>query len=142
MGGIIKILGKEVTKTIQNLGYILIIIVIHSIIKAICEGMGNEQIGEITYYVQYILIVTLIMTSFSETIVLIKDTINSLVGFINTLLPIMIALMITTRELSYSISSTTASASTYYIYWKFYYNSTIATNTNWNNTRYSFKNIR
>lgn len=99
MGGIIKILGKEVTKTIQSLGYILIIIVIHSIIKAISEGMGNEQIGEITYYVQYILIVTLIMTNFSETIVLIKDTINSLVGFINTLLPIMIALMITTGNL-------------------------------------------
>lgn len=41
--------------------------------------MGNHEIGEITYYVQYVLIVTLIMTNFSEIILLIKNTINSLV---------------------------------------------------------------
>lgn len=41
--------------------------------------MGNHEIGEITYYVQYVLIVTLIMTNFSETIILIKNTINNLV---------------------------------------------------------------
>lgn len=69
--------------------------------------MGNEGISQITYYVQYILIVTLIMTNFTETIVLIKDTINNLVGFINCLLPILLALMITTRKYSYSRSSTT-----------------------------------
>ena len=45
------------------------------------------------------LIVTLIMTNFSETIVLIKNTINNLVGFINCLLPILLALMITTGNI-------------------------------------------
>ena len=99
VSGILKILGSEVTKTITSLGYILIIIIIHSIIKSISEGMGNNQIAEITYYVQYILIVTLIMTNFSETIVLIKDTMNNLVGFINCLLPILLALMITTGNI-------------------------------------------
>lgn len=70
---------KKSVGTIRSLGYILIIIIIHSIVKSISEGMGNHEIGEITYYVQYVLIVTLIMTNFSETIVLIKNTINSLV---------------------------------------------------------------
>ncbi len=98
-GRLIKILGTEVAQTIRSLGYILIIIIIHSIIKSISEGMGNRQTGEITYYVQYILIVTLIMTSFSGVIVLIKDTINDLVGFINSLLPILLALMITTGNM-------------------------------------------
>lgn len=81
----------------RSLGYIIIIIIIHSIVKSISEGMGTSQISEITYYVQYILIVTLIMTNFSETVVLIKETINNLVGFINCLLPILLALMMTTR---------------------------------------------
>lgn len=54
------------------------------------------EIGKITYYVQYILIVTLVMTNFSEIIILIKDTVNSLVGFLNSLLPILLALMIAT----------------------------------------------
>lgn len=96
LNGIFQLLGSEVKGTITSLGYILIIVVIHSIIKSISEGMGNHEIGEITYYVQYILIVTLIMTHFSETITLIKDTIHSLVGFINSLLPILLALMIST----------------------------------------------
>lgn len=53
---------------IKTLGIILIIIIIHSLIKNISEGMENSQIGEITYYVQYILIVTLVMTNFADTI--------------------------------------------------------------------------
>lgn len=94
-----KIAGREVQNTIKTLGYILIIVIVHSIIKNITEGLGNGEIGEITYYVQYILIVTLIMTNFSDIIVLIKDTVSNLVGFLNSLLPILIALMITTGNL-------------------------------------------
>ncbi len=99
MKGIIKITGKEVINTIRTLGYILVIIVIHSIIKNISDGLGNNEIGQITYYVQYILIVTLVMANFSEVIVLIKDTVNNLVGFLNSLLPILLALMITTGNI-------------------------------------------
>ena len=94
-----KIAGREVQNTIKTLGYILIIVIVHSIIKNISEGLDNGEIGEITYYVQYILIVTLIMTNFSDIIVLIKDTVSNLVGFLNSLLPILIALMITTGNL-------------------------------------------
>lgn len=99
LNGVLKIAGDEVQNTLRTLGYILIIVIVHSIIKNISEGLGNGEIGEITYYVQYILIVTLIMTNFSDIIVLIKDTVNNLVGFLNSLLPILIALMIATGNL-------------------------------------------
>ena len=99
LNGIFAIVGKEVQNTIKTLGYILIIVIVHSIIKNISEGLGNGEIGEITYYVQYILIVTLIMTNFSDIIVLIKETVSNLVGFLNSLLPILIALMITTGNI-------------------------------------------
>lgn len=98
-GKVIKLTGKEVGSTIRSLGYILIIIIIHSIIKNISDGLGNNQIGEITHYVVYILIVTLIMTNFSEMINLIRETTNSLVGFLNSLLPILLSLMITTGNI-------------------------------------------
>lgn len=140
--GIIKILGSEVTKTITSLGYILIIIIIHSIIKSISEGMGNNSIGEITYYVQYVLIVTLIMTNFTETISIIKETVTSLVGFINCLLPILLALMITTRKYSYSIYNSANITSNYDIYCKFYNKFPFATCINRNSTWNSIKNIR
>ncbi len=99
LGKVIKLTGKEVASTIRSLGYILIIIIIHSIIKNISDGLGNNQIGEITHYVVYILIVTLIMTNFSEMINLIRETTNSLVGFLNSLLPILLSLMITTGNI-------------------------------------------
>lgn len=63
------------------------------------KGLEIGEIGEITYYVQYILIVTLIMANFSDIILLIKETVNSLVGFLNSLLPILLALMITTGNI-------------------------------------------
>lgn len=141
IGMILKILGTEVTKTIRNLGYILIIIIIHSIIKSISEGMGNEVVGEVTYYIQYVLIVTLIMTNFSESIVLIKDTINNLVGFINCLLPILLSLMITTRKCCNCNSDTIYITSCYNFYWKLYNYSIITTYTCWNCTWNSIKNI-
>lgn len=92
--------------------------------------MGTSQISEITYYVQYILIVTLIMTNFSETVVLIKQTINNLVGFINCLLPILLALMMTTRKPSNSISRPANTITNNNIYRKLHNNSTTTTHTN------------
>ena len=75
---------------------IIVIIVIHSILKNISEGLENKGIAQITYYVQYILIVTLMMTNFAQILEVIKESIQSLVGFMNSLIPILITLMITT----------------------------------------------
>ncbi len=82
------------------------------------------------------------MTNFSGTIVMIKETINNLVGFINSLLPILLALMIATRKSSNSFSYSANSITNYYIYRKFHSNSTITINTNRNSTWNNIKNIR
>ena len=42
MGSLIKIFGDEILKTIRSIGYILIIIIIHSVIKSISEGKMKE----------------------------------------------------------------------------------------------------
>lgn len=94
-----SILGKEVLSAIRMLGSILVIIVIHSVLKSVSDGLENKGVSQIIYYVQYILIVTLMMTTFSEMIVITKDTIEKLVGFMNTLIPILITLMVTTGSI-------------------------------------------
>lgn len=48
------------------------------------------------YYVQYIMIVALIMTSFADVITMVRQSVQNLVSFINLLIPILITLMITT----------------------------------------------
>ncbi|MBO5478910.1 MAG: stage III sporulation protein AE [Clostridia bacterium] len=78
----------------------IVIIVIHSILKSISESLENKSISQITYYVQYILIVTLIMSNFADIINLAKNTIQNLVGFSYSLLPILLTLMMTTGSIA------------------------------------------
>ena len=99
---IIKILGKEVSSNIKILISILVIIVIHGILKSITDGLENSNVSQIIYFVQYILIVTLIMSNFTEIIKLIKETANNLVGFINLLMPLLLTLMVYTGNITTS----------------------------------------
>ena len=48
------------------------------------------------YYVQYIAIVTVIMNNFSNVITMVKETATNLVGFMNSLVPILVSLMLYT----------------------------------------------
>jgi stage III sporulation protein AE len=76
---IFSLFGKEVISAITLLGSILVIIIVHSILKSISENIGNESVSKIAYYIEYILIVTLIMTNFVGIITMIKETIINLV---------------------------------------------------------------
>lgn len=95
-----NMVGTEVLDCITVLGSIVVIIVIHSILKSISEGLENKSISQITYYVQYILIVTLIMTNFADILSMIRTSIDSLVGFMNSLVPLLITLMLTTGNIA------------------------------------------
>ena len=97
---IVAIIRKEIISGITALVSILVIIVIHSILKTISEGLENKGVSQITYYVEYILIVTLIMTNFTSIIEVVRQTIQNLVGFMNSLTPILITLMITTGNIT------------------------------------------
>lgn len=92
---VLKILGDEITSSITIIGGILAIIVIHAILKNIGENIGNNSISQIAYYVEYILIVTLIMKSFLTVIDMVKDAIVNLVSYINMLIPLLLALVVT-----------------------------------------------
>ena len=87
----LSIIGKEIIDCIGVLGTVIVIIVIHSILKSISDGLENKTVSQIVYYVQYILIVT-----FADIISMVKNSIDSLVGFMNSLIPILITLMLTT----------------------------------------------
>lgn len=99
---IFQLLGKEVQTGIKSLISILAIIVIHSILKSISESLENDNIAKLIYYVQYIAIVTVIMTNFSDIITLVKTTSDNLVGFMNSLVPILISLMLYTGSITTS----------------------------------------
>ncbi len=97
---VLKILGKEIVSSITIIGSILAIIVIHSILKSISENLGNNNTSQIAYFVEYILIITMIMANFAVIIESIKNTISNLVGFMNCLVPILISLIIATGQVA------------------------------------------
>ena len=97
--GVLSLFGNEISSSISLLASILVIIVIHSLLKSFTDNLSkNEGIGQIAYYVEYILIVTLIMANFSNIINMIKESISNLVGFVNCLIPILLALMSASRK--------------------------------------------
>lgn len=97
---ILNILGTEVQTGIKSLLSILAIIIIHSILKSISESLENDSISKLIYYVQYIAIVTIIMSNFSDVINLAKQTSNNLIGFMNTLIPVLVSLMLYTGSIT------------------------------------------
>lgn len=99
---ILEIFGKEIVSSLKTIIAVLIIVLIHSIIKAVAENLETSNISKIIYYVQYILIVTIIMSSFSDLILSITNTIQNLVGFMNTLVPLLTTLMIYTGNIATS----------------------------------------
>ena len=97
---ILNKLGNEVQTGIKSLACILAIIIIHSILKSISESLETDSVSKLIYYVQYIAIITIIMGNFSDIINLVKETTTNLIGFMNTLIPVFISLMLYTGSIT------------------------------------------
>lgn len=99
---ILNLIGGEITSGIKVVVSILAIILIHTILKSISESLENDNIAKLVYYVQYILIITIIMTNFSEIIKMVQNTCTNLIAFMNTLVPLLITLMMYTGSIATS----------------------------------------
>ena len=97
---ILNLLGVQVTDTLKILINILLIVLIHSILKSITDGLENGEVSKIVYYVQYVLIVTIIMANFTDILKSVKDTIENLVGFSGSLVPLLVTLMTYTGSIT------------------------------------------
>ena len=96
---VFSLLGENIKTALTTIASVMVVVIIHSILKAISENLGNENVSKIAYYIEYILIITLVMTNFSSIITEMKETVQNLTGFANTLIPLMITLMMTTGNI-------------------------------------------
>ena len=96
----LKFLGVNATKTAKILIEILIIVLIHSILKTLTDSLENSEVSKIVYYVQYILIVAIMMNGFSSILETITDTIDKMVGFTRILMPLLTTLMLYTGSIT------------------------------------------
>ncbi len=98
-GWIVNLLGDELKQGITAIVSILIIIVIHSVLKSIIENLGNDSVSKIAYFIQYLIIVGIIVNNFTDMIEIVKDAITNITNFMNLLIPILITLMITSGSI-------------------------------------------
>ena len=99
---VLNLLGQEFIESLKGIGSILVIILVHSLLKSISESLENDNISKLIYYVQYILIVTIVLTNFSDIIKMVQETCTNLVGFMNMLVPLLISLMLYTGSITTS----------------------------------------
>ena len=96
---VFSLLGENIKTALTTIASVMVVVIIHSILKAISENLGNENVSKIAYYIEYILIITLVITNFSSIITEMKEAVQNLTGFANTLIPLMITLMMTTGNI-------------------------------------------
>ncbi len=94
-----EIFLNELNIAISLLISILIIIIVHSIFKAIAENLENTSVSQIIYFIEYLIIVTVTINYFLNILNITKESINNVVNFINLLIPLLITLMLTTGTL-------------------------------------------
>lgn len=100
---VLGILGQEVVGALYGLISILVVIIIHSVLNSISESLESDStVSKVTFYVQYILIVTIILTNFNSVINITKNSILDLVAFMNSLIPILITMVLTTGSITFA----------------------------------------
>jgi len=93
---ILNFLFKEVKSCFPLMIQIVAIAILGALIKNLQSSMDSGGVSEIAFYVTYILVITLVVSSFVQAIDVAKDTVNSLMNFMQALLPILISLMAAT----------------------------------------------
>lgn len=138
---ILSIFFGEIKNSITIIGSIIVVILISSVFKSISESLENEGVAQVTYYVTYILIVTIIMKNFSDSIEMVKTSISNLVGFSNSLIPLLISLMLSTRQYCICKYVTTNNTYDYNLYWKLYKYDNNSYKLNICSYKYNFRSI-
>lgn len=97
--GISNFFSNELSFAIDIMIDVILIIIINSIFKAIIENLGNSNSAQITYFIQYLVIVTLVINTFVSILDLTKESITNIVNFMTVLIPLLVTLMLSTGSL-------------------------------------------
>ncbi len=79
---------------------VLVLIIIGSICRSIMENLSSEETSKIVYYIQYIVIATVVINSFLEILHLTENTIEKITNFMNLLVPLFTTLVLTTGNIA------------------------------------------
>lgn len=94
------VLGKELKEALNMVTSILIIILLHGILKSISSNLGNEQTGKIGYFIQLILLITVLVKVYTQIIEIVKNTLGSISSFVYILIPFFMSVVVSTGNIT------------------------------------------
>ena len=106
---ILNLFIKEIKNSLKLMFKILAICIFCGIIKSI-QASSENGVSEVAFYVCYLMIAILIITSFMQVVSLTKDTIKSLNAFMGIIIPIIIIYLTISRQYSNSKLASTGTA--------------------------------
>lgn len=92
--GTLKYFFREVVANWKILGQIIVLSAIYAILSNLQSAFENDVVGKLAYTVCYLIIITITVRSFMIAINLGKETIDTMVSFMQALLPILLAILI------------------------------------------------
>lgn len=96
LGRVVKYLLEEVFLNIDILVKVVILAVICAVLKNLQNSFLSKSVGELAFFVCYVVIVSVLMVSFSTAMDMCMSIIDSMVSFMHAIIPLLITLMATT----------------------------------------------
>lgn len=138
------VLGKELKQSLSMIISILLVIIIHGILRSVTENLGNEQTGKIGYFIQIIMLITILMKIYTEILNIVKESIETISSFVYMLIPVFISLTISTRKCNnsycYTICNTSRNEYNYKIYKSISNTNSNNCNSHWDNIKHFRRN--
>lgn len=97
---IINVFIGEIQNNISLILKIIGIAILCSVLKSIQSNFSESSIGEVAFYTCYLMIVTLIITSFTNIVSLCGETVDKLSDFMNMVVPLIFALITVTGNIT------------------------------------------
>ena len=94
-----NLIKKEFKGVLKIITTIILIVIVHSIFKSISENLGNNSVGKIAYFIQYIIIVIFLMQTYGQIVTYIKQTIEKIIDYTSLLIPLLITLSASTGNI-------------------------------------------
>ncbi|SES70984.1 stage III sporulation protein AE [Natronincola peptidivorans] len=103
LNGSLRFLFREVIANWKLLAQIIVLASICAILKTLQSAFENEVVGRLAYNVCYLVIVSITIKSFLIAINIGKDTIDLMVGFMQVLLPVLLAMLMALGGITTSV---------------------------------------
>ena len=91
---VVKYLLEEVFLNVDILFKIVVLAIICAVLKNLQNSFLGESVGELAFFVCYIVIVSVLMVSFSSAMKMCMSIIDSMVTFMHAIIPLLITLLV------------------------------------------------